>query len=282
MKLAYHGATSMNSDLETDVKATAKAGFKALELWAAKIDEYLKTHSLVELASLLKNHSVEPASINSIEFIAFRGDGYVKIQDRLKQLCEISAGIDNPKIVVVPSPTPRTDGGDPNFAWSKVVDEYVAVLRDMSDIAKPFGVGLCFEFLGFGWCSVRTPKGAAEIVRKVARDNVGINFDSCHFYGGGGEMNEIGLLDPNQIYTLHLNDLEDLPKEAITDANRLLPGLGVINLAGICSHLQKIGYDGCCSIELFRPEYWAWDPYKLAVESRKAAVAVLSPYFHLE
>ena len=32
MRLGFHGATSMTSDLETDVQATAYAGLKALEL----------------------------------------------------------------------------------------------------------------------------------------------------------------------------------------------------------------------------------------------------------
>ncbi len=41
MKLAFHGATTMTSDLETDIAITARAGFKALEIWATKMDRYL-------------------------------------------------------------------------------------------------------------------------------------------------------------------------------------------------------------------------------------------------
>jgi 2-keto-myo-inositol isomerase len=79
-----------------------------------------------------------------------------------------------------------------------------------------------------------------------------------------------------------LDDLEDLPKEAITDAKRILPGLGVIPLADICQRLKKLGYDGDCSVELFRPEYWDWDPKELAVQVRAAALRVLSPYFEVQ
>ena len=46
MRLGFHGATSMTSDLDTDVRATAHAGLKALEMWASKIDKYLADHSL--------------------------------------------------------------------------------------------------------------------------------------------------------------------------------------------------------------------------------------------
>jgi 2-keto-myo-inositol isomerase len=156
------------------------------------------------------------------------------------------------------------------------------VLRDLSDIAGGYDVQLAFEFLGFGWCSVRTPRAAYEIVCKTDRDNVGMTLDAAHFYGGGGLLSELDQLDPGRIYTFHLDDLEDTPKEAITDARRVLPGLGVVPLDDICARLERLGYDGPCSVELFRPEYWEWDPRQVALKAREAAVKVLSPHFRLE
>jgi 2-keto-myo-inositol isomerase len=50
----------------------------------------------------------------------------------------------------------------------------------------------------------------------------------------------------------------------------------------IYARLKHIGYDGPYSIELFRPEYWAWDPMQLTVKARDAAFKVLSPYFEIE
>ncbi len=73
MQLGFHGATTMTSDLETDVAVSRQAGFCALELWAAKIEKYLAGHSAVDLKALLEQNQVAPMSINSIEFIAFRG-----------------------------------------------------------------------------------------------------------------------------------------------------------------------------------------------------------------
>ncbi len=285
MKLAFHGATSMTADLGTDLAVSARAGFQALEVWAAKMDKYLEKHSLSELASLFAESGVQPTAISSIEFIGFRGEQYPEIQDRCRQLCRIAETIGCSTLVLVPSPTPRSEGdptGDLDFPWESVVDEYVKVLRDLSDIAQPYGVRLAFEFLGFGWCSVRTPRGACEIVQKTDRENVGMNFDACHFYGGGGLLSEIDMLDPARIYSFHLDDMEDVPKEAVTDGRRLLPGSGVIPLGDICSRLSGIGYDGLCSIELFRPEYWEWDPGELAVRAREEALKVLSPYFAIE
>jgi 2-keto-myo-inositol isomerase len=277
MLLAFHGATTMTCDLETDIAVTAQAGFKALELWSAKMDRYLAGHSLADLKGLLVGKGVAPLAINSIEFIGFRGGEYAQIQARCRELSRMAQAIGCPTVVVVPSPTP-----DRNLQWSEVVDEYVRVLRDLSDIAGEHGIRLSFEFLGFGWCSVRTPRAAFEIVQAVNRANIGMTIDAAHFYGGGGLMNEFDALDPARIFAFHLDDLEDVPKEAITDGVRLLPGLGVVPLGEICARLRRIGYDGSCSIELFRPEYWQWDPKDLAVKSRAAAIKVLSPHFQIE
>ena len=277
MKLGFHGATTMTSDLEIDVAVSAYAGFKALELWAAKVDRYLTQHSPSDLKTLLDGKGVAPLTLNSIEFIAFQGNNYSKIQSRCHELCKMAQAIGCPTVVVVPSPTP-----DREMSWADVVAEYVQVLRDLGDVAHGYGVGLSFEFLGFGWCSVRTPRAAFEIVQKTDRGNVGMTLDAAHFYGGGGLMSELGQLDPQRLFAFHLDDLEDTPKEAITDATRLLPGQGVVPLDEICARLKRIGYDGPCSIELFRPEYWNWDPQELAIKSREAALKVLSPHFKVE
>ena len=277
MKLAFHGATTMKSDLETDIAVTKNAGFQALEIWAAKMDQYLVTHKMSDLNALFVNNNVMPLALNSIEFIAFRGNEFTQIQERLTALGKIAQIIGCPTVVVVPSPLP-----DRNLSWSDILIEYVKVLRDLSVIASRYHIRLSFEFLGFGWCSVRTPRAAFEIIQKVDRENVGLTIDAAHFYCGGGLATEINQLDPARIFAFHLDDLEDSPKEAISDGTRLLPGHGVVPLDDICSRLRDIGYSGACSIELFRPEYWDWDPGILAVKARDAALKVLSPYFEIE
>ncbi len=277
MKLGFHSATTMTSSLETDVEITSAAGFKGLEIWAAKMDAYLAAHSVDELRNLLVNHAVLPLAINSIEFIGFRGDEYPLIQQRCAQLSQLAQSIGCPTIAVVPSPTP-----DRSMLWPQVVDEYVAVLRDLGAIAAAYNIRLAFEFLGFGWCSVRTPRGAAEIVQKTNLANVGMIIDAAHFYAGGANLSELEHLDGKRIFAFHIDDLENTPREAISDATRLFPGYGVVPLEKICANLRAIGYDGHCTVELFRPEYWQRDALAVAREAKTSALKVLSPYFNVE
>ncbi len=277
MQLAINGASTMTSDLPTDIAAAGEAGFRHLEIWAAKMDRYLEANSVSDLNELFQQHGVRPASINSIEFITFRDKEYEAIRARSKELSQLAQALGCPYIVVVPSPTPSRQ-----TTWEEIKAETVNTLHDLGTRAEAYGVSLAFEPLGFGWCSVRTARAAWEIVQAVERDNVGLVLDACHFYGGGSELSEIELIDPARLFIFHLDDVEDLPKEAITDARRLLPGEGVLPLDDVCSRLQGIGFDGLCSVELFRPEYWSWPPVDLARQARQNALRVLEPYFQEE
>ncbi|MEW5871537.1 MAG: hypothetical protein AB1894_19845 [Chloroflexota bacterium] len=76
MLLSFHGATTMTSDLEMDVRVSAQAGFGALDVWVAKMDRYLEKHPMADLKALFASQGVAPQALNAIEFIGFRGAEY--------------------------------------------------------------------------------------------------------------------------------------------------------------------------------------------------------------
>ena len=278
MLLGFNAPTATPAPLPTEIAAARMARFKALEIWAEKMDTYLNNRILDDLNALFTQHRVQPARINSREFITFRSaNDYALIKARCHELCARAAALGCDTIVVVPSPTP--EGG---ASWDEIKAESVRVLHDLADIAAPYGVQLAYEFLGFGWCSVRTLAQCWEIVQAVNRPNVGLVIDTCHFYAGGSELSSIEAVDPGRLFIFHINDVEERPKDTIEDAHRLLPGEGVIPLDDILSCLKGIGFDGLCSIELFRPEYWERDPAELAIAARAATMKVLEPYFRVE
>jgi 2-keto-myo-inositol isomerase len=272
--LGINGATTMRATLPEDIAAASVAGFSALEIWAAKMDAYLNDHSVKELKALFDNTALQPVSINSIEFITFRpADEYEQVKARCRELCELGRALGCNKIVVVPSPTPK------GTTWNDVQTESVRVLRELSEVAYEYDAKLAFEFLGLGWCSVRTLQQCWEIVNETQRSNVGLVIDTCHFYAGGSKLGSIARIDPQKVFILHINDVQDRPRETIEDAHRLLPGEGIIPLDDILIRLKHIGFDGLCSIELFRPEYWERDPVELATAARAATLEVLETYF---
>jgi 2-keto-myo-inositol isomerase len=270
MKLALNGATTMHADLETDIRAAGEAGFELVELWASKLRKYLSAHSIDDLRILLTSNNVEAYSINSIEHITFRTrEDYELIKAECGELSAVANQIACPYLVVVPGKLP--DGA----TEAEIVAESVRVLNELADISESYGVGLAFEFLGQTDCSVQTLDLAKRIVDEVGRNSVGLVIDSFHFYAGNSSFEAIDKLDPSKLFIFHINDAEDLPKEQLTDAQRLYPGTGILPLAELKQHFDKIGYDHVASIEIFRPEYWERDPFEVAREAKAAAEKVL-------
>jgi 2-keto-myo-inositol isomerase len=271
MKLALNGATTMKADLETDIRAAAAAGFDYVEIWAAKLRTFLKSHSPADLKKLFDEAGIKPLSINSIEHITFReAEAYAKIRAECEELCAIAEAIKCPYIVVVPGRIPP--GGLSSY---EVIEDSVRVLRELASIAERHGVSLAFEFLGQADCSVQTLALADEIVVNVNRRNIGLVIDSFHFFAGGSTTKMIDALDPKRLYIFHINDAENRPRDQLTDAHRLLPGLGILPLKEIVDAFQGIGYDAVASVEIFRPEYWERDPFELARDAKAAMEAIL-------
>ncbi len=271
MKLALNGATTMRADLKTDLRAAATAGFDYVEIWAAKLREFLKHNSTAGLQSLFKENQVKPLSINSIEHITFRDQSsYEGIQKECAELSRIASEIGCPYVVVVPGRLPEH-----SITREGIIDESLRVLGDLAAIAEKFDVSLAFEFLGQTDCSVQTLDLAQEIVTKLDRQNVGLVIDSFHFYAGGSTIPMIEALDPSRLYVFHINDAEDRPRGELHDSHRLLPGLGILPLKKIVDAFRRIGYDHVASVEIFRPEYWEMDPVELARQAKEATERIV-------
>lgn len=270
MKIALNGATTMRADLETDIKAASEAGFELIEIWAAKLREFLKTKTVADLKNLLSENKLEPYSINSIEHITFRTDeDYGRIKAETEELSVVAGEINCPYVVVVPGKLPES------ATKEEIIEESVKVLNELGDIAGKHNVGLAFEFLGQIDCSVQTLDLAKEIVEKVNRENIGLVIDTFHFYAGNSTFEAIETLAPEKLFVFHINDAENLPKETLTDANRLYPGTGILPIREIKERFDQIGYDRMVSIEIFRPEYWDENPFEVARKAREATEKVL-------
>ena len=271
MKIAINGATTMTADLETDIRAAAAAGYDLVELRSTKLYRYLEDHALEDLKALLAETGIGVLSINTLEHITWRSDeDYAAIKDECRRLSEISAAIGCQYVLSVPGALrqgPKTE--------QEIIDESVRVLNELADVAEPHGVKIGFEFLGEVGNSVQTLDLASRIVDLVGRESVGNVIDTYHFYAGGSSFNALENLDPEKLFIFHINGAEDLPKEQLNDSKRLYPGEGILPIAEMKVILDKIGYDGPASVEIFRPEYWEQDPFEVAVKAKTAAEKAL-------
>ena len=107
---------------------------------------------------------------------------------------------------------------------------------------------------------------AYAIVEAVGSPMVGVTLDQYHFYAMGSGWDTLEKADGKKIFVWHLNGTEDLPC-----------GGDCLPHARYADTLKKIGFDGdCCTIEIFRPEYYEMDQeenVKKSAEVTKAHVA---------
>lgn len=258
-RFAFNGASTGSADLLTDVRVARQANYDALEIRDAKLRAYLEAQgSLPALRERLVQAGLEAISLNTIEDSTLRTEiGQKIVLEKCRILCDVAAALACPFVIAVPSPLRRTDP-------AQVPAKTVEALRAAVAVAKPYGVRIGFEFLGFADSSVSTLGAAREIVEAVNDPAVGLVIDAFHFYVGGSTWEMLDQLDPARLFLVHLDDAENVPREQLTDAHRLLPGDGVVPLRDLVRRLHALGYNGVYSIELFRPEYWKWDPAHLA------------------
>jgi 2-keto-myo-inositol isomerase len=260
----------MPYSIETEIPALAAAGFEWVELRTPELRDYLESNSLSSLRRLLDGCGMRVGSINAIDFVTFRGDSYPEsVRDECKRQCEWAAELACDCLIAVPSPTPSRQ-----TSWEEICSESVRVLSDLASLTAPLGITLGFEPLGFGWCSVRTVAGACEILDAVAPAPVGLVLDLFHFALGGSRLEELDRLDASRIPIVHVDDVIRGTVEATTDADRVFPGDGDLPIDEICARLVQGGFSGLLSLELFRPEYWEWEPRRIAERSYASLAAV--------
>ena len=270
MQLGYNGATTMTSPFETDVRIASEAGYHVLEITASKLDKFLESHSIADARNLIDTAKLKTHALNSIEKINFRNTGgHIAVLARTRQLAEYARTLGCPWLVAVPGPGPK------EARWDEVRDHTATVLRELCDAAKPYGVGIAWEFLGFPWCTVRTVAQSWEIFQIVERENIGMVIDTCHYFAGDSTLDSVRAVKAENLAIFHINDVEKMPKEKIEDANRLFPGDGVIPLKEIIEAVRSTGFDGVASVEIFRPAYWTRAPGLVAKEALAKSKKVL-------
>ncbi len=255
MLIGWNGETLPALPLEREIELVAAAGYDGLEVFVPKLAPYLAYHSAAALRRSLEDRGLAPLAMNGVENINLRSPTeFAGVREECRWLAEISSAIGCPTIVLVPSPSPA------GMAWDEVKKQTVAALNELAATVEPYGVRLALEFLAPAACSVRTLAQGLEIVQAVARPSVGLVVDTYHFYVGGSRWESLEAMDITRVMIVHINDVENLPLDRLTDADRLLPGEGILPLGRMLLTLHGKGYRGAYSLEVMRPAYRDRDP----------------------
>jgi 2-keto-myo-inositol isomerase len=254
--------------LAQEVEIVARAGYQGIEPWIRELDQHVQGGgSLVDLGKKIRDSGL--TVVDAIGFFEWAVDDDARRNRALEEArrnMEMVRAIGGTRIAA--PPTGATDQA--NLDLRKVAGRYRALL----EIGDGFGVTPIVEVWGFSKPISRLGE-AALVAIESGHPKAAILADVYHLHKGGSDFGGLHLLAPDSIPILHMNDYPDLPREKLTDADRVYPGDGVAPLAELFRTLRSRGFRTSLSLELFNRTYWIEDPLKVArtgLEKMKAAV----------
>jgi len=279
MKLGFNQATAMECEgqsLMADLEACEKYGFDYIEIRFDSIKDYLKENTLEDLAEWFSTHKLKPWAYNTLLFFTFRDEAGVKeIDEEADFVIKVAKAIGLKLVIAVPS----LNVGP--LTIDEIKEETVNRLKTLSDKLAPHDIRIALEFCGVHFCSINQFGTAYDIVEAVDRDNVGITLDTFHFHAMGSKWEDLERADGKKIFAFHLNDAENLPIGSMLDDKRLWPGDGCLDHDRMFKTLKKIGFDGVCTIEEFRPEYYKLSHDENVRTAKEKTLAVVSKHYDL-
>ncbi|MBX3440294.1 MAG: sugar phosphate isomerase/epimerase, partial [Planctomycetaceae bacterium] len=148
---------------------------------------------------------------------------------------------------------------------------------ELLELGLSLGVKPAMEYLGFA-ADVNSIADALRIIDGAGHPQGTVVLDPFHDFRSGAGCEDIVRLEASQIAISHFDDAPATPTAAQqSDADRVMPGEGVIDLARYVALLEQVGYDGWISLELFRPDLWASDPQEVARIGLEKMRAVCEP-----
>ena len=246
-----NGATLMTTPTQRVLEIARHVGYAGIEARAERLlADVSELHATTEIA-----RPNDVLSLNGVALTLHR-DGRVNrdvLDEDLAPRLRICKEIGSPFLLAIP---PRAPGVETRPAIAGTRE----ALKHAREHAAAMNVRIAFEFLGFADCPINTPALVAETVDGI--DGIELVIDASHWYASGAEA--LGDFPIDRLALVHLNDVPAMSTGEIEDGDRVLPGEGAIDLAGLVTELKAGGYTGPWSLETFNPAYWAEDPESMA------------------
>lgn len=190
--------------------------------------------------------------------------------DIAKSMLEMCAAL-GCRVLLACSSTSKHASSDP--------DVIARDLRRLAMLALPLRIRVAFEGLSWGR-TINEYTSAWDVVRRADCPNLGLGIDSYHILATETPLDALDEVDADKIFLVQLSDYmwNEVPtvEERISTARtfRVFPGEGVHNvrLAELVVKLDRMGYRGDYSFEVFNDDYQQMPLPTVAERARRAAV----------
>jgi 2-keto-myo-inositol isomerase len=256
MNLCLSQACTLSASFAEDVIGYADGGCPHAEVWLTKLEKHLETSSVGATKDLLADRGAAlVAAAYQGGLLLSQGEQRAAAFDHYKRRLELCQQFGVRTLLVVADFATRID--------ETSLGRAVVSLTQAAQWAAAFDVRLGLEFRGTdAFCSCL--ETALLLVEQCGEPNVGVCLDAFHYYKGPSKPEDLERLTPANLAHVQLCDVPGVPREVMTDGDRVFPGEGDFRLSPIVETLRRIGYDGWVSLELMNPMVWSSKPSQVA------------------
>ena len=268
---------TMAGSLEAKLDAMKGAGFSQVMLMARDLVSH--PGGVAGAAAAVKASGLRPTGFQVLrDFEGLSGHLHDYKIDIAKSMLEMCAATGS-KVLLVCSSTSR-----------HATDDINALARDLKKLAMlaiPLGIKIAYEGLSWGR-NVNEFTTAWDVVCLADCPNLGIGLDSFHIFASKTPLDSIDELNPEKIFLTQLSDFmwNETPtfEDRMTTARtfRVFPGEGVhsAQLADLVLRLERIGYRGDYSFEVFNDDYQQLPLATVAARARRSALWLQEDVLH--
>lgn len=256
--------------VKQQVRIAAEAGFEGIELWVKDIELYLANGGTIQdLRAYIADTGL--VVVNAIAFFtwadtgaATRKAGLVQAEREMRMLAELGC----PAVAAPPY-------GDVTGSTLEMIAGHFARL---AELARAIGVEPYLEFWGRA-NQLSKLSQAVFIAMESGLPDAKILLDPFHMYTGGTNLLSLAYLNGANIGIVHVNDYPAAPaRDQITDSDRVFPGAGIAPTHELARLLDRAGYRGYLSLELFIESYGA----ESALEVARRGLAAMQGAYQIE
>jgi 4-hydroxyphenylpyruvate dioxygenase len=217
-------------------------------VWLTKLETHLEDVSTNDTLRALRDRGVTLlAAAYQGGLLLSQGEQRRAHFDQFKQRLALCQEFGIPTLLIAADPPLA---GEPNAFGRAVVS-----LAQAAQWAAGFGVQVALEFRAGAFCACLDT--AITLVESCGERNVGVCLDVFHYQKGPSKVEDLERLTAQNLFHVQVCDVAGVPREVMTDADRVFPGEGDFRLEPVVQRLKEIGYAGPVSMELMNPVLWS-------------------------
>ena len=248
-RLAINSQCTFQRNLEEALDAYAAAGFRCVEPHLNLVKDWLDDgHTMDEARRLFEERDLSVVASSQLEVMCFGSpDARMPNLRANAENAQLIRELGADKMIV------GTDGPEQNSV--EALDAVAGAMWNLAGATEDVGVDIAIEF---NWSPlIKSIQSAVRVAEIADHPRVGVLFDTAHYHVTPTKLRDVNESTVRYIKHVHLNDMPDTPADLThRDFDRVLPGEGVIDLPEIISALERNGYEGYFSIEMFSAELW--------------------------